>query len=677
MVIIPPSSAEARLSDFITYDEPSAKDKCQARKRKRNSETQLGAHPSQTKDQRAASEETLRQFQEVIQDVFEAEDQTPLDELGGISVNTQYFVSAYHEDREILTLAPSIQMKLESLLHKVITLGRFGDIPVEHLQRLQGLSVGALTSADSSELHLETDCNADGFASWVSRLDTVDAGLRSAKSILRIMTGGREEKQLLSEEILQTLLGIVKKVLDSCIIPIVEFRSSGSTSGIFEAAFSSRKILSQLLVDATKVMALVAKLLAKVELAEIIVTKIEFFATPLLFVENAHSEKESILGIQKFESLRRTAMDQIATIFSRYPDQRIALFDEILTSLQKLPVAEKHARQYRLAEGKSIMLVSALIMQLVQTSASQSTSAKGKASHRTLPLSDRGEESGSELSEGKHGKPFHKDVEDSDDSDKSDDTDYAHTNTAMQKLCKSATLLTDHATKSAQYFIKYIVQRAQTTTKTSESPHRQHLEMFVQDFIAVLGVPEWPAAELLLRMVFASCRNIAELSKSLAPAKNMALELLGMMGQAISELVSSICQAAKTLENQDSEVSGYLRQMLDDYMGGSLESSELVMWDGPYHAIVEYLESNSQDDLQISSAQAYYLAQWAKAASSGSLKADANSERLALDLEKMLSGVEWVISEYAPSNFCLVAYANDIQVLCRNYRAVRDALLTD
>lgn len=648
MVVIPPSSVESRRADFTTYDEPSAEDKGQARKRKRDSEGLPGVHQSQTKDQRTASEETLRQLQEVIQDVFEAEDQSQSDGSGAVSINVDYFVSAYHEDREILTLAPAVHIRLDSLLHKVIKLGRFGDVPVEHLRRLQGLSVGALSSAESSELHIDAEYHADDFASWISRLDVVDAGLRSAKSILRIMTGDRDDKQLFSEELLQSLLGVVRKVLDSCVIPIVELRSSSTTSGFFEAASSSKKVLSQLLFDVTKVMALIAKLLIKVEVAEIIVTKIQFFATPLLFVDNAHSEKESILGIQKFESLRRTAMDQIVTIFSRYPEQQISVFDEILTSLQKLPVAEKHARQYRLTEGKSIMLVSALVMQLVQTSASRSICAMAKASQRTISFSNQDEESGSEVSEGKHGKPFGRDVKRSDDSDKSEDTDHPDTSTTMQKLSKSASLLIEHATKSAQYFIKYIVQRAQRTAKTSESPHRQHLDMFVQDFITVLGVPEWPAAELLLRMVFASCRNIAELPKSLAPAKNMALELLGMMGQAISELVSNTCQAAKSLENQDSEFSGYLRQMLDDYMGGSLENNELVMRDGPYHAMVDYLESNSSDDLQIRSAHAYYLAQWAKAASSGGLKVDAKSERLALDLEQMLAGVKSVVSEYNP-----------------------------
>lgn len=653
MVIIPPTAAEARHSDFTTYDdEPSTIASSHVRKRKRDTNFQAGTHQFQTKDQRAASEDILCQLQEVIQNVLQAEDQWQSDASGGLSINSQYFVSAYSEEREVPTLVNSVHIKLESLLHKIIVFGRFGEIPIDHLQRLQRLSVGALASVESLDLQFEINWNPDDLASWFTKLDAVDAGLRSARSILRIMTGGREEKQLCSEELLQSLLGVLKKVLDHCIVPIVELRSLGSSSGIFENVSSYKKILSQLLFDTTKVMALLAKLLAKVDVAEIVVTKIEFFAIPLLFVENAHNEKESIFGIQKFESLRRAATDQIATIFSRYPEQRITIFDEILTSLQKLPVAEKHARQYRLPEGKSIMLVSALVMQLVQTSASRTTSAKEKGSRRMLAMSDTNGESGSESSKFKHRSPLHQIVEDNDNSDNSDDTIHAPTGSAMQKLSKTGTLLTDHATKSAQYFIKYIVQRAQTTAKTSDSPHRQHLDMFVQDFIAVLGVPEWPAAELLLRMLFASCRNIAEGPKSLAPAKNMALELLGMMGQAISELVSNTCQTAKSLENQDTEFSGYLRQLLDDYMEGSLEDSELVMWDGPYHAVVEYLESSSQDDLQVGSAQAYYLAQWAKAASSTDLKADVASRSLALNIEKMLSGVEWVVSEYVSDTHC-------------------------
>ena len=49
MVIIPPSSAEALKSDFVTYEEPPRRDGAKtSRKRKRGSETQLGAGVLQT-----------------------------------------------------------------------------------------------------------------------------------------------------------------------------------------------------------------------------------------------------------------------------------------------------------------------------------------------------------------------------------------------------------------------------------------------------------------------------------------------------------------------------------------------------------------------------------------------------------------------------------------------------
>ena len=637
MVVIPPSSADALHSDFITYEEPRGRDREVSRKRKRDSDIGLGASLSQTRDQRAASDEIVRQLHEFIQDIFEADDQSQTNALGAMSsLNPQYLVLTSHEERGIPTLAPSVHVKLESMLQKTIAFSRIAELPVEHLQRLQGLCQGALSSAESVDLHVEPEWNADDFASWVQKLDAVDLGLRSARTVLRMMTAGREEKQLYSEELLQSIIGVVKKVLDRCIIPIVESRSSDSSSAIFDAASSHKKVISQLLFDTTKVMALLAKLLAKVEMAEMIITGIEFFATPLLFVENSPSEKESVLGVQKFETLRRTAMDIIAIIFARYSEQRLFLFDEILGSVQKLPVSRQHARQFRLAGGTSIQLVSALIMRLVQTSAAHSTSLTKKPLKRASAPS--------EIEQGNRSKS--PEADDDEGSDGSDDIETPNKNTAMQMLSKSANHLLDNAAKSAQYVVRHLVQRAMTASKTGDQPHRQLLDIFVEDLISVLSLPEWPAAELMLRMLLASCRNIAENPKSLTPAKNMALELLGMMGSAISELVSNTRHIARSLESDDSEFSRYMRQILDDYTNGSLETSEIVVWNGSFHAVVEYLESTSSEDAQVESAQGYYLARWAQAVVLADLKADAETDKQAVRLRKMLTGAGWFASKY-------------------------------
>ena len=657
MVVIPPSSVESRISDFVTYEEPAPKDKPEvSRKSKHDVEAQTPDTLLQTKNQRTTSDDILRQLKVVIQEIFEADDQSHLDGPETMtSAQAQHFVPAYGEEQEIKTLTTAVHVKLESILHKAITAGRLVEIPADHLHRLQRLCEGALSSANTLDLSFKLEWNAEDFVGWVSRLDIVDLGLRSARTILRMMTGGREEKQLYSEEVIQSVIDVIKKALDHCIIPVVEARSSGPTATFFEAASSHKKVISQLLFDTSRVMALLEKLLSKVEIAETIITGIEFFAFPLLFADNAHGEKESILGIQRFESLRHTAMDMIATIFSRYPGQRLFLFDEILSSLQKLPVTRQHARHFKLVDGPSIQLVSALIMRLVQTSATRSTRVSKKTSRRRLPSSASEQGSQSESSQDEHSKATDS-REGSAESDISVDNARSGQNSVMQRLGLDATSQLDNAAKSAQYVVKYLVQRAMTASKTGDQPHRQLLELFLEDFITVLGLSEWPSAELLLQLLFANCRNIAENQKSLAPAKNMALELLGQMGSAISELVSNTCHAAKGLEGQESQYSGYLRQMLDDYMDGSQEISEVVMWGGPYHAVAEYLQNKKSNDQQIVSAQAFYLARWAKVVSSGAWKVDSRSEGMASKLHKMLLGVDWPVAGYPHSLLCSGRY---------------------
>ena len=634
MVVIPPSSAEARKSDFVTY-EATSKEQI-SRKRKRGYGSDVVIQAPQTNDERAASDEVLRQFEETVQIIFDADNQS--------HPNPQYFVATLQEDGDTNTLAPAMHVKLEASLQRIISYGRLSELSLDDLQRLQKLCEGALASVEYIDLHVSSEWDSDSLNQWIQRLETADLGIRSARTILRTMTGGRKEKQLYPEELLQSILHVVQKITDSCLIPVVEVRSSSSgATGLLEAASAHRKFLSQLLHSASKVMGLFAKLLAKEEMAESIITPLEFLAVRLMFVENASNEKESILGIQKYETLRRTAMDIIAIIFSRYSSQRTFLFDEILTSLQRLPTGRQAARQFRLIDGRAIQLVTALIIRLVQTSATVPTASKRVKPRASTPLAlnDNGSENGSYDNTFKDADYSVGEGVSEDDSDKAD----ASSNDMIRQLNRDTNALCNSAAKSAQHAVGYFVQRAQTASKTGDQPHRQLLDMFVEDLLMVLGLPEWPGAELLLRAVSASASHILDNPRSLAPAKNMALELLGTMGSAISDLVANTRTAVKALDNQDSEYSGYLNQMLADYVDGSLETSELLIWEGPFHAVVEYLEPATSEDLQSVSAQAYFLAQWAKAVSSSPTKTSPESESLASRLCTMLSGDQWATSD--------------------------------
>ena len=626
-IIVPPLPSDARPSEYVPF-----RDDVGSRKRKRGDGTSYVATATQTHDQRAAADEASNRLLELTQEILEAEDQMHPDiSVQGGSSNADFFISMTNEHNSSRILAPAIQVKLETALHKATALGRLDDIQAETLLRIQRLCEGAVASIETSKLELEPSWNDDDFVKWVARTEDADLGLRSARTILRIMTGNREEKELYSEELLQSIVRLLDRVLKSCIIPVVEARNNEATSMLFQSASLHKKAISQLLYDVTKVMGLLTELLSKVDMAENIVNAVEFFATYTLFVENAHMEKDSVLGIQKFESLRRTAMDMITEIFSRYPEQRASIFDEILTSLQKLPTTRQHARQFKLSAGINLQLVSALILRLVQTSASRATSKNGKSQDHALTTPD-GETDG-------RGSDAHSSSEESETGGRSSK------DRAIQQLSKTVNSLSDQAGKSAQYVVRFFVSRAMTAPKTGDQPHRHLLDMFCEDLIAVLGQPEWPAAELLLRALLIHTVEIIEKPKFNAPAKNMALELLGLMGSAISDLVDSARKAAKSLENDESEFSGYLRQLLDDYLNGALESDEMLGWEGPYRAVVESLQPHDVEDSQLASAQIYYLTQWAKAVASGSLKAGPKAENMATQLRRSLLASSWITLE--------------------------------
>ena len=614
-VIVPPLPQSSNPNEYKVFPTESPPNDLKSKKRKRE-EPEGRELSAATKDQRALSDASLNTLQELINDILEAENDTQLaiDGNSGSSVGA-YFMLREGADGPSMTLTSATNTKLESWLNKVILSGRFVDVPVEQLCKLQNLCEGALSSADFLDIGVQSDWCDDEISSWLEKLEAVDGSLRSARTVLRIMVGGREEKQIYSEELLQKVFNLLSKVMDTYIIPVVECRTTGSEASVFTTASSQKKAIQQLLHNAGKVMLLLLELLRRVDLAEGIITSMEFFVTKLMFVENAHAEKESVLGVHKFESFRRTAMNMIAEIFSRYPEQRRFILDEILVSLQKLPVNRQQARQYKLDDGKNIQLVSALLMRLVHSSGTYSsakTARKGKhalpdidkaISAESLESDDEGDVSGS-----------------SGDSSKSDsNSSNSHSNKKRESigsafsrhLANGVRNLYDSAVSNAQYIVEFFVTRASTASKTGDQPHRILLDMFAGDLVLVLNTPDWPAAELLLRALVSKMDRIANSEKTTAPMKNMALEVLGLAGSAVSDVTAHARQLAKTLEIDDSSLSADLTQSLEDTLTGQLEEGAILSWDGPYRAVIEYLNTINSDP-QTVGARGYYLTQWTK-----------------------------------------------------------------
>lgn len=300
-----------------------------------------------------------------------------------------------------------------------------------------------------------------------------------------------------------------------------------------------------------------------------------------------------------YETVRKAAMEALAKIFSRFEDQRQSILDEILSSLQKLSTTKQGARQFKVVDGKNIQLVSALVMQLVQTVAKEASGPhqrpKTTLSHRTNQV---------EPGQGS---------EDEDSEIDSVAEDQEENSSATHRLRNRANSLYQRAMESANYIINYFVQRAKVSTKTGDQPHRNLLDLFTEDLISVLGSADWPSAELLLWILARHMLAILNDEKGAATAKNMALELLGWMGSAISNVLVSIQSLCEGFDSQDSVVSQYLTELAEDQSRGSLRIEDIVTETGPFRITFDCLKDRDQNNWQLQTARGYYLTIWARA----------------------------------------------------------------
>ena len=654
IVIVPPLPPTSDRKDYkLHLGELMSQESINPRKRKRDD------HSSGVKvvvhDPKKISSVNLRALEELIEEIFEAENTLQAQE-------SQHDTSSndlVYRSTDALILTADAQVRLDSCLQKTIAQGRYAEIQVDHLCRLQALCETGLLPPPIAKI-------ADDANRWLENIPALEEGLRCARTVLRIMTGGRHERKVYSEELLEKILSLVKEVTNQYLMPIVESRMSESQkaskktmatstpdSGAFEFASTHKKTISHLMNVATKVLHLLYDLVAKVELPENTINSIEPIVVDILFGDNASSEKDSVLGIYKFETLRRVAMDIVTEVFARYSDQRKSIYGDIFSSLQKLPVSRSHARQYKLGDGKGVQVVCALLVRLVQISGVQTNTRRMtrrmQVHDKTEQSDEDGSESGSNNSES-----------DSESANDSDDPKQVNNNSArkapkdLRHQFDEVRRLYSSALQSANVVMRYFISKASTSTKTGEEKHRQLLDMFVEDLLTLLNYPEWFAAELILQSCVTQLNELIGSDKTTVLAKNMALELFGIMGCAITDITASAQVQARNLETDESKLSDKLMSLIDDYTLNSLEDDDLLSWTGPYRVVMEMIQSHDRNDRQVQTASSFLLTTWSRAVFRGkrqssevedSPKKAARESPTAVKLSQMLSMTRWATAE--------------------------------
>lgn len=592
-------------------------------------------------DQRQRGEAAVDALDALMRQVFSA--------VGGalaMEPGLEHIVTLTTDQEAAMTA--TTQQKMHTALQKVIGLKSFNSVPLENLLRVMKLGESSLKQADGLDIRVDESWDEAAVESWVQQLSEVETALKSARTCLRIMSGCREDKQLYSETAINKCVNIFKVVTEDIVMPLVELRNSGSSGSLFKLVQKHKKAVASIFVCCQKLSALLAELITKIELSESVINTLEFTASKLIFVENAHFEKDSAIGMQKFDGIRSVAMDMLCQIFLIKPEQRQGIIDDILTSLEKLPVGKLSSRQFKLADGGSIQPVSALIMRLVQASSGRVGSGSGNGQGSTI----RGMDVDELGEDDEDDRPLKRSQATA--TILSEEQGGQQPSVAIQELEAVAAPLNDASARNASYVINFIVKRAMGSTKSGDTPYRNLLDLFVDDFTTCLDLPDWPSAELLLRLLMVMMVQLFEAPKTAAPAKNMALELLGTMSAAISRLRSHVKRTASTFDSTDAgKYSQYLSDLATHCLEQRCPMENIIAWSGPYRGTLEYLEERSSEDPHLSSAVSFLISDWATrlhmtydGLPEDHSGLDTELGRSAFRLRMMIEDRKWLSSEY-------------------------------
>lgn len=491
----------------------------------------------------------------MIDDIFEADDLLAGDTSANSSKadpNKNVYWFALSKSASEPCLANPILISLEDSLRKIRMSEYFlKTLEFDRILKLYKLLERSLSNSDSA---IESTSDLlDREVEDIERVISIcDNALKAIKVLFRIFLSGRPEKNLLPEDLLNSVMDVISKVLENYILPISNLELAN------QPVMRLRGVFSGFCQEITQLLEVLSTFASTANLNEASITKLEFLSIKIIFYESAAKPRDSILGSTSIESLRVSSMRLTSVLYGTYPEQRSFILDEILSSFAKLPV-NKSARQFRLANGVTIQLVSALIMRIVQTCGSM------EFEFLDARMTD-------------------------------DDAAADQLKVRRQELADISTKAINDSSNSAAEVINYLLSRAMKSTKSGDSPFRGLIDMFMEDFLNVLPNPEWPAAELLMFTFAASLTTLLDNDKDGVNVSTMALELLGII---ISKLWH--------FKEQEDKLIDLSADMSVITLGTFTDSA---------HSVLLYLQTLTSKDSAMQSSYRYFLTLYASILSS-------------------------------------------------------------
>ncbi|KAG7088631.1 hypothetical protein E1B28_012603 [Marasmius oreades] len=469
----------------------------------------------------------------------------------------------------------------------------------------------------------------------------------AAECCVTLLGSDRLTKQLYSEEIITSCLNSVKNQLTKIIYPFVECCSETNVTSVSSTSLlyhvvkhnssqlqNHRKLLGEMFQGLSAILPKINILVSaeSVAMSDSIVIQAVYIAIGPFFVEGdgthgegrGKKEKESIVvktfGKSALRGLRLHALSLIREIFANREDQRSWIIEEILSSLIKLSDSNQKAGQFRLRDGRSIRTVSALLLQLVQTSTHDvRIQAKkiAKAREQTFALKTQ-----TSFTENKE-EPF---------LDEHDHDEIRLYNSGL-----------DSAIKAAKTIILFLTQRSgknKATKNSNEAEYRAIFDNLISDLLVVLFWPEWPAASLLLsiacKFMLSSLDDVKTNHSDNNAAKTIALDHLGVIAARIR---SSFLKLQETTD--ETRAKSRILKPFDEIVKKT-DVKELQRLISAHQDVATHLAKRSSEDQASDSAQelsaatlGHELAGVLKAAN-GRLSADIDDDDLNIkDMSKL------------------------------------------
>ncbi|XP_046612263.1 nipped-B-like protein [Neodiprion virginianus] len=462
---------------------------------------------------------------------------------------------------------------------KLKGLGAMESIPPDRLVRLLNILEKNIRDGARVSPLADPDDDIDESRLWMElAMERVQRAVDASLTALYIMTSQNMSKHVYLEDVIDRIVLFMKFQLQNTIYPSFDpvyridsknktenFNASGRKKRAHTKEVREKSILG-VYNKMHVLVGLLAELLSIQVLTDTSVLHASTLGVAPFFVESV-------------SELQLSALKLVTVIFTKYEKHRRLLLDDILASIARLPSSKRSLRTYRLNSEDYIQMLTALVLQLIQCVV---------VLPESLMPRDKQARDDDEKSEEKEKKSHQVDID-------------------VLILNKYET-----ATRTAGNFLNVFLNKC--GSKGEEIDYRPLFENFVQDLLATVNKPEWPAAELLLSLlgnllVSHFSNKGSDMSLRIASIEYLGVVAARLRRDAVNShcKLSTIDQIVKDIKTEQQKDTDYEVTKDKDIVGISEDEERTIFLQ---RVLIDYLAVNGTNDAALGYARHFYLAQW-------------------------------------------------------------------